>query len=694
VTAAPRGGRRTDAPRRWTRAWLWLLPACVVAIGVADTTLLALGTGYFSGGFNSVYVDGLGQVAAYLVASAILDLGLVLGLWALAVPLLRLARATPLQVFCLAGILAVGVPATLAIARYNLHVTLGHLVSVSLLRVGSGGSSIGMASIALDELPPYGEIAAALLALGVLIVVTVARRLEKRLADAGAQFAPPPPRSLWLGFAGLTVLGSLILTTAPASADRLQYGLVLKPSRTLLAALIQHITDVDRDGYGVLSRPRDSQPFDADIHPFAPEIPANGIDENGLAGDLPAGFELPAPVAAPLPAEGPTPHFLLIYLESFRADLLGQRLGDREITPFLSRLAQQNAHSERAFVHSPWTVPSRSQLFAGSLVPEPGGTTLIDDFKQRGYTVAYFSGQDDSFSNSDEVVGVSRADRFYDARQDLDRRTSRTTAAVSLQVSWKTLLERVQDYLDTVDPDRPLFLYVNLVDTHFPYDHDELDDLLGVERIRRSEIRSDRAERVREAYANTAANVDRAAERLVRSWRERLAGRAKAILVTGDHGQAFYEHGTLGHGQALDDAQSRVPFILSGIGGEWPEPIAPSDVRGLLRRHLFAERQNGTPRAEFVAIDSRRIVQYAGELVRPHLLGLRGVDGALIYDVRNDRLSVVGPDASRVSAPDAAQSEEFRTLIWSWETIQRRVLGLEARGPAARAAPPPSPPRG
>ncbi len=694
MTAAPSRRPQTDAPGRWTRAWRWLLPSCVVVIGVVDTTLLGLGTGYFTGGFNSVYVDGFGQVAAYLLSAVALDLGLVLGLWALAIPLLRFARATPLQVFCLAGILAVAVPVTLAVARYNLHVTLGHLVSVSLLRVGSGGSSIGMASLALDELPPYGRIAAALLALGVLTVVILARRFETRLGDSGARFAPPPLRKLWLGFGVMAVLGALTLTTSAASADRLQYGLELKASRTLLVAFIRRVTDVDRDGYGWLSRPRDPQPFDGTIHPFAPEIPANGIDENGLAGDLPAGFEPPAPVAAPLPQGGATPHFLLIYLESFRADLLGRRLGGREITPFLNRLARENAHSERAFVHSPWTVPSRSQLFAGNLIPEPGGTTLIDDFKQRGYSVAYFSGQDDSFSNSDEVVGVSRTDRFYDARQDIDRRTSRTTASVSLQVSWKTLLERVQAYLDTVDPDRPLFLYVNIVDTHFPYDHDELDDLLGVERIRRSEIRADGAERVREAYANTAANVDRAAERLVRAWRERLAGCEQAILVTGDHGQAFYERGTLGHGQALDDAQSRVPFIVSGIGGEWPEPIAPSDVRGLLRRYLFADRENGAPRAEFVARESRWIVQYTGELARPHLLGLRGVDGALVYEVRKDRLWVVGPDGIPVSAPDAAQSDEFRTLIWSWETIQRRVLGLEARGPAARAAPPPSPPRG
>ena len=87
-------------------------------------------------------------------------------------------------------------------------------------------------------------------------------------------------------------------------------------------------------------------------------------------------------------------------------------------------------------------------------------------------------------------------------------------------------------------------------------------------------------------------------------------------------------------------------------------------------------------------------MQYNGELARPHPPGQRGVDGALVYEVRKDRLSVVGPVAIPVSAPDAAKSDEFGSLIWSGETIQRRGLGLEARTPAAQPTPPPSPPRG
>ena len=111
---------------------------------------------------------------------------------------------------------------------------------------------------------------------------------------------------------------------------------------------------------------------------------------------------------------------------------------------------------------------------------EYGERTLVDDFKALDYRVAHFSGQDDSFSRSDELLGLDRVDDFYDAHADKDLRVSRSTSAGGLQVSSKLLTRRVEEYLADFNSPDPLFLYVNIVYTHFPYTHDELDNLLGV----------------------------------------------------------------------------------------------------------------------------------------------------------------------------------------------------------------------
>lgn len=649
-------------------SWRVLLALCVVLVTTGELVLLKLGTGYFGSGFNAPHVArGADDVATYFAAAFFLDLAFVLGLWAAGGALLRALGVRRLPSFFALALLGTGLPLAGAVGIYNLHVTLGRLVRLSLLHAGSAGGSSQMASMAFDELPPFGAVAAAGALAGAFTLLWIARLLELRFPRLAPRRPPPIDGRLWLTFAVAVAVGTALLTVTHSHAPWLYYGLSRKASGKLLAQGVQRATDLDGDGFGVLlQRPPDPAPFDPRIHPYAADVPGNGIDENGLGGDLPVDFQPPRPVQPKGAPAAARPHLLLIYLESFRTDLLDRTLGGRQISPFLSRLAREGVRSEHAWVHSPWTLPSRSQLFAGAIGPRPGDPTLVDDFKARGYRVALFSGQDDTYGNSVALMGAERADHFYHARHDLDRRTSRSTAPVSLQVSWKTLLEHTLDFLEDASPDEPLFLYFNVVDTHYPYFHDEIDPILDVEPITRDDIRADSAQRVFEAYANTAANVDRAVARVVRAWRERMAGRPQAILVTGDHGQSFYENGTLGHGQSLLADQARVPFILWRIGGAWPEPIAPSDIRGLLDRNLFAAPREASPRARFVPDPDRAVFQYLGGLEQPERLGWRSLDRLLQLDVLRSRAQWVGSGGAPLEEP--MPPDRVARLVHTWES--------------------------
>lgn len=657
---------------QWPRAWLLLLAGCVLVVGAVDTTLFALSSSFFTSGFNEMYIDGVLWYGGYAVASVVLDLALVLGTWALCLPLLALLRARRLQTLFLAGVLATGIPLFMAAARYNLYAVLGNMASVWLLREVARGSSSVMAAEIFEQMEAT-ELLIPFLALAIVLVLTIAAlKIEGRFAEVERRFAPPPLRSVCAAFASCAFLGALVVVLPSDTMERLRYALRGKLSQIVLAELIEHVTDVDRDGYGWLAKPPDPAPLDGAIRPYTIDVPGNGVDENGIGGDHPIAFE-PLPVAALREPAGETKtHFLLIFLETFRTDLLGARLGGREITPRLNRLAREGASSSRTFVHCPATIASRAQLFVGSLSFRGAESTLIDDFKNRGYRVGYFSGQDDSFGNSESLVGTDRADVFYDARRDVAKRTSRSTLPAGLQVSWKTVLSRVREFLAKVDPDEPLFLYVNFTDAHFPYFHDEMDPILAIEPITRSDIRAEHAEKVRSAYANAMANVDRAVEELINAWRAHLEGRDHAILVTADHGQAFYEKGFLGHGEALDDAQTRVPLILWGIGGDWPEPLGLADIRGLLWRNLEVGRGGEVPVARFVPDPERRILQWAANVRRPHLVGLRGLEELVLYDFRKERLVALNSEETPVRLSPEEERRELRTLIWNWEEVQRR----------------------
>jgi hypothetical protein len=668
------------AKRASTRPWLLLLLACVAVVWAAETALLWKGTSYLGAGYNAPRIDAATFLLVFLPSALLLDAWLVLLIWTVTLPLLARLTRSRLQIFCGAALLAAGVPVALAGFRYNVYSMLGATFSVALV---SSSSTLGPSALLAEALreAPGLLFAGVPLALAALVGAVAVRRFEQRLG-AVDRLTPPPWRRLSFGMGITGALGALLLTLTAWKDSPLAWGFEHRMSGAALFDVLGRVTDVDADGFGALARPNDPAPFDPRIHPYAVDVPGNGRDENGIAGDHPAGFDPDAASqAAPVALDG-RPNVLLVYLESFRADLLGARIDGREITPFLNRLAREGGASSHAYVHSPWTLSSRMQLLSGRLLHTAGETTLVDDFASRGYTVAWFSGQDDSYGDSANLLGAERADIFYDARQDIHRRTSRSTAPVSLQVSWKTLTGRALDFLSEVDTSRPLFLYFNVVDTHYPYWHSEIDPVLGEHALGRDDIRADRARTVFEAYANTAANVDRAAEMVFDAFRWRFGGADLAVIVTADHGESFYEGGALGHGQSLEPLETRVPFIVWGMGGEWREPIATSEVRAQLLRHLG----NGGPAAEvrphFVPDPDHRVIQYAPTLEEPRAIALRGAQDVLLYDFANDRVELAREGAGAQVLP----AERGHELIWRWEALQRQALEPQTKAAGVRAA--------
>jgi hypothetical protein len=115
-----------------------------------------------------------------------------------------------------------------------------------------------------------------------------------------------------LFLAGTTVTG-MIRHQSPLLDD----GLRRKPSAQALRWLAGGLSDIDRDGYGWLDAPADPAPRDPRVFPYAIDTPGNGLDEDGVAGDLPIGDAY---------AEGPRsaapwtsrPDVVLVVLESFR----------------------------------------------------------------------------------------------------------------------------------------------------------------------------------------------------------------------------------------------------------------------------------------------------------------------------------------------------------------------------------------
>lgn len=597
-----------------------LFSGAIVAVGLADAVVLANVKSFFGSGYNNQALAGGGEVVRFFLLAAACDVALLVLLSIGFGVLLRPFVAEPRRWLASLGLAAV-TPVAIDIALHELHQTLGDVLALDLVMELAAGNERGAFEEVLASLPGVGVLVVLVVAAGAILWIgpgLLARYFEPRSVGSLRGFVAVTA-SLALGLAALQF----------GQRDAaLRFGLGWKPSGMLMAAIGTRLTDFDFDGSGLITLPRDAAPFDADRHPFSLETPGNGIDENGIGGDLPLDFvaSRPLPVQPVKPAATPRRVIALVLLESFRADLIGYELDGRPVTPHLNQLASESA-TTRAFTHSAMTWPSRTSMFQGRVLPVENAATIVDDFKDAGFEVAWFSGQHDGLRSGPEFLGYDGADHFFDARQRIDKRTSRSAQPISLQVSWKTVLAEVEAFLRERDPGRPLFLFVNLVDTHFPYDHAELDGILTNGRLPRSDISRANRDKVWRSYLNTAAGVDRGVGQLRAALEERFGADAVSMLVTADHGEAFYEPRFLGHGQALDERQTAVPFIAYRLGGRWPLPLALSDVRGVLTGATNESFANGS----FEPDRERGILQYSGNPDKPRLLGLRTLEGSVAW---------------------------------------------------------------
>jgi hypothetical protein len=638
-------------------SWLLLLVVCGAILTLVDALLIGRSTDLFTGGFLVVQPQRTARhFMGFLLSSLVLDVTLVLAIWLLGLPLVRRLRLGARQGVALAAMLALLPPLAYLYVRYELTRYLGELIDPGLWLAIAGGSPIEWFAQAEAQLVPVAATLSATLLAGGLLVRTL-RSAPDPSSGVALAFAIPTLRVLALGFAAAAA-GSIGVFSAACSGgggadcDALE----TKASGAVLVRAFERLTDFDFDGYGLFSPLTDQAPFDPSRHPFALDVPGDGIDQNGLAGDHPVDYRPPPDEFVESPVFKRHPNVLIVFLEGVRPDILGARVGGKPVTPFLDQLVAQGARSEHAYANSPYTARSRGQLLGGRLAPYPGQSTLIDDFHANGYTVAWFSGQDESFGvRESEMLGLARTDVHFDARDDPAHTVSRFRTSGSLAVSWKQVNRRIGEYLEGRDPGRPLLLYVNYGDSHFPYDHRELDDILGVERLQRRQIQPENAAGVYRTYANATANVDRAIQELVAMSRAKLGGQDLAIIVTSDHGEALFEGGVLGHGLALDATQTRVPLVVVGLGGVWPEPLGLSDVRASLQRALATDDDGSHARARFEPVPGRHILQYMALVEKPRLLCLRGLDTELRYDT------------SRSAPPDSA---DFESLIWWWESLQ------------------------
>jgi hypothetical protein len=662
---APEERARAASLRDWRR----LTEFAAVCMAVLDAGLLQRKHALFTGGFLSSAPFGTtADSLAFLIALVLLNATLTAPLCALGLFIAARVRLRPRATRFAAFSAAVLPLAAADFLSYQVWSYLGEAFDVGLVfdLTGRRVSEIFAVTAPLVTRPLGLGV---LLSMGVLVITWSLHRVQR---DVAVRVAVPAFSVVFRKTLVMFLLSGALVMVLAAASESMDFGLRWTPAGQVLGRVLNRLSDIDHDGYGLLRAPRDTAPFDSAIHPYALEVPGNGVDEDGLAGDLPMDRAVYGERPPPRDPWQARPPVILFVLESFRADVVGASYAQRPVTPVLDGLARRGVKVDSAWSHNGFTTQSRFHILSGSLTGGREGTSVLDDFKDHGYEVGYFSAQDDEFGGN--PIRYDRVDTYYDARRDRDRRYTRYTTPGSLAVPMQVLDQRVRDFLGARQGTAPLFLYVNFHDTHYPYTHARIDNILGVEPLPQALISPARRGELWRTYLNTAANVDRAIGHVIDAVSANT-GDDPAVIVISDHGESLFDRGFLGHGYALDDVQTRVPLIVTGLPMKIREPFGQADLRDAINAALAGK--NGGMDNQPVAGRTRdaRVFQYLGTLDAPAQIGWLTAAGLLTYDFRSDRVGLWGSSV-KPEALVAEPSRLFRELVYTWESMRRERAAL------------------
>lgn len=645
------------------KVWAAIVAIAAGLMTAVDAVLLQMKRAFFTGGFLAVdYLQSLTDAVAFLGVSFLGDaaiIGVGAAIAFAAGRALRLTRTAATLVAAAVPLFCLGLADVIS---YQLVSHLGDAFDLSLMFDLTGRSTAELWAVSAKQLmwPAAGVVGVTLL--GVATVRAVNRRGGQ--AAGGAQ--KYRMQGVTAATLALLIVGTVVTTAARVSSAEFDNGLKRKPSTRFLGSIVDTLSDVDRDGFGVLGAPADPAPTNSRIYPYAVDLPGNGVDEDGVGGDLPAAAAGYDERTTSTSRWAQRPDVVLIVLESFRADAVGARQDGRSVTPVLDALAARGIRIDAAYSHNGYTAQSRYHLMTGSLAGVRNGTSLIDDFKTQGYQVGYFSGQDDSFGGEGLSVGADRAHLMFDARQAKGERYSTFSTPGSLAVPAATVLTRVRGFLAARPKETPLFLYVNFHDTHYPYRHDRMPRIFTNDPLDESRIVPANRDALRATYYNAASYVDSAIGELLGDV-QRSTGRPPSVVIAGDHGESLFEDTFLGHGYALNEPQTRIPLIATGIGLSVSQPFGQSDLREAIVQALSRERPQDSPSSR---VDpDKRIFQYLGTLDRPRQVALLSNAGRVVYDFRSSKVCFDGSTWVSATRLDRRQEAQFLELIYRWEAM-------------------------
>lgn len=319
------------------------------------------------------------------------------------------------------------------------------------------------------------------------------------------------------------------------------------------------------------------------------------------------GTSVPAPTPKAELARGKY-NVLLVLFDSLRADHTEPYGATDVSTPEMREFSEAGVTFKHAYANATWTRPSVASLLTsrrlvGQSIHQPDKASvppsapyLPEILNRGGYHTVLVTNNALVSHEFGFDRGFDEVHPFYEVREEM-RKEHRTPAAQANHV-WESYIAPALDERG----DAPFFIYLHELDPHGPYEpvypyadlypapyrgfvpvNDNGNRHINLLSSPRGKIDRSEASYLDARYRGEISFMDaylgELLSRLARSGLERDT----LVIFASDHGEAFMEHQTLGHGGVGYEEVARVPLIfrLPGVlpgGLEVQDPVQLADV--------------------------------------------------------------------------------------------------------------------
>jgi membrane-anchored protein YejM (alkaline phosphatase superfamily) len=300
-------------------------------------------------------------------------------------------------------------------------------------------------------------------------------------------------------------------------------------------------------------------------------------------------YPLESPKIAP---EGPRPNILILVVESLRSDMLSP-----EIMPFTwdyskgGRRFLDHASGGSATRYGTFTLlyGLHGSYFLPALA-EHASPVLVDTLLDLGYEFKIYGSAQMTFPELRSTAWVKVQKQVEDGLE--------SPADGSRDAE---LVRRFSHWVETRPRGRPFFAFAFLDAPHFRYRvvQGRTPFKPFLEATDRTVLSSETAARVSpllfNRYKNSVYDVDNSLSLMLAALQRSGQMDDTIVVITGDHGEEFFEHGMWGHTGNFTYTEVQVPMVMRGPGvptGEERAPTSHVDLAPTLLEMLGADPSN------------------------------------------------------------------------------------------------------